>query len=69
MKLNAEIGAASEHWEQSYNQLRDDTTKERAQVKEDFKKSMTDKQEKMRQLKKKIQEKEASLKEYKSVND
>lgn len=43
MKLNAEIGAASEHWELSYNQLREEIENERIQTKEDFKKSMSDK--------------------------
>ena len=36
MKLNAEIGMASEHWESSFHKLKAENAKENSALKSDF---------------------------------
>ena len=61
MKLNAEIGAASEHWQISYQQLQEDNGRDKAKLREEFNKTMGKKAEKLQQFKRKLQEKENTL--------
>ena len=43
MKLNAEISAASEHWERVYNELKESSTNEKEQMILESKKQMDEK--------------------------
>ena len=62
MKLNQEIGMASEHWERSFLELREESESHRSQQREEFKKKIGSKVEKIHQFKKKLVEKEKVLK-------
>ena len=63
MKLNAEISAASEHWERAFNQLKEASNNEKKQTETDHKKQLDEKCERISQYKKKLQEKENKMKE------
>ena len=62
MKLNQEIGMASEHWERSFLELKDESEGSKSAQREEFKKKIGSKVEKIHQFKKKLQEKEKMLK-------
>ena len=63
MKLNEEISAASEHWEQAHNQLKLQSAAEKEQLAIDHKKQLDEKYDKIVQYKRKLREKEEKLKE------
>ena len=47
MKLNAEISAASEHWERAFNQLKETSNNEREQLVMDQRKQLDEKCDKI----------------------
>ena len=47
MKLNAEISAASEHWERAFNEQKESSATEREQLIADHKKRVDEKSEKI----------------------
>jgi len=70
MKLNSEIGQASEHWEHAYHKLKEDEGVAKAAQREAFNKSMGRKVEKIQQFKRKLLDKEGQVKSLQQeVND
>ena len=63
MKLNEEISAASEHWEQAFNQLKVSSAAEKEQLGIDHKKHIDEKYDKILQYKRKLREKDEKLKD------
>ena len=47
MKLNAEISAASEHWERAFNQLKEETASDNERVAADQTKAIDEKNERI----------------------
>ena len=61
MKLNAEIGMASEHWENSFHKLKAENVQEILALKSSFTLQLSKKVDKIQQFKRKLKIKESQL--------